>query len=471
MVVAICLWLVLGLAISAPIAENEFKTGEPVESVACRETPDHRYALYLPSSYTTAKKWPILFCFDPAYRGMLPINLYQEAAERLGFILVSTYNYRSDQPTNEAGLNAVGAVWNDAILRYSIDFSRVYSTGFSGGSRLSWMFQYATRQVPFAGIIGVGAGFPQPVSDKWGGPGLAYYGIVGNTDFNYYEMMQMGKVLDKKKIVHRIVAFDGAHEWPKAEECSRALDWMHLQAMKAGLAERDKEYIQGLFERGSQEALSVQSEGDLLTAYRRLEGLIADFDGLLDVSETRQVVAELKASKNLKNRQKTWHREARQAENYVNRALEIMEQIRVSARGSLPPLREALFNLRVKSLQKRAQSEDVEVSLAAQRVMESIFVQFVFYMPRDFNQAGDHERAKLSLDIATAIKPENSIAWFRLARTEARIRLYDSSVAHLRKSLELGFPRPDVIQEDPYLEPLRKRNDFIQLIEEFELRK
>lgn len=64
--------LFLLLAFTCSGAAQEFVTGKVLEKVATRKDDKQTYALYLPTSYTPAKRFPIIYAFDPGARGALP---------------------------------------------------------------------------------------------------------------------------------------------------------------------------------------------------------------------------------------------------------------------------------------------------------------------------------------------------------------------------------------------------------------
>ncbi len=70
--------------------ENDFARGKVVEVVEVLQDPTFTYALYLPSSYTTDEKWPVLYVLDPRGRALTALELFRQAAERNGFIVVSS---------------------------------------------------------------------------------------------------------------------------------------------------------------------------------------------------------------------------------------------------------------------------------------------------------------------------------------------------------------------------------------------
>src|SRR5216110_2599416 len=83
--------------------------GRLVEKVVCAKVPTQSYAAYLPSSYTAARSWPILYAFDPGARGTLPVTRYQQAAEKYGWIVIGSNN--SQNGSMQQSLDAWVAMW------------------------------------------------------------------------------------------------------------------------------------------------------------------------------------------------------------------------------------------------------------------------------------------------------------------------------------------------------------------------
>ena len=129
------LYLILVCAASAAAAEvPPFRAlvGEMVEGVACASDPSQTYTLYLPPGFTNERRWPVLLVFDPRGRSLLAAELFREAAETYGWIIVSSDNTRSDGPL-EPNLVAIQALWPEVHSRLPADFDRIYAAGFSGG--------------------------------------------------------------------------------------------------------------------------------------------------------------------------------------------------------------------------------------------------------------------------------------------------------------------------------------------------
>src|SRR5947209_1939624 len=62
-----------------PSTSDALPKGQVIERVVCRTDARQSYALYIPSGYTPARKWPILYAFDPLARGRVPVELFRDA--------------------------------------------------------------------------------------------------------------------------------------------------------------------------------------------------------------------------------------------------------------------------------------------------------------------------------------------------------------------------------------------------------
>src|SRR5215210_6966874 len=136
--------------------QEEVAKGRVVARVVCKADPLQSYALYVPSSYTPDKRWPILYAFDPGAEGLVPVERFQEAAEKYGWIVVGSLN--SQNGPMQGSIDASNALWRDTHALFSIDDRRIYTTGFSGGARVAVWVAYLCQGCA-AGVIACGAGF------------------------------------------------------------------------------------------------------------------------------------------------------------------------------------------------------------------------------------------------------------------------------------------------------------------------
>src|ERR1700682_2458350 len=109
--------------------------GHIIDRIPCQKNDHQTYALYLPSTYSSTRTWPILYCLDPGARGRVPVERFADAAGKFGFIVAGSNTSRNGSlgPVQEAIQSLVA----DTTARFSIDPKRVFTAGLSGGARVA----------------------------------------------------------------------------------------------------------------------------------------------------------------------------------------------------------------------------------------------------------------------------------------------------------------------------------------------
>jgi poly(3-hydroxybutyrate) depolymerase len=261
------IWLFAGVTALAA----DLPAGEIIDRVTCAADPSQSYALYVPAGYTPSRTWPVIFAFDPGGRGRTPVERYQAAAERYGYVVVGSNNSRNGSTEIS---RILAAMTNDVAQRLAVDPKRVYLAGMSGGARVALGIALASKDI--AGVIASSAGYPDSRVRKT----LTFplFATAGTDDFNHLEMRRLDRELST---THRLVIFTGGHVWLSSELALQAVEWMELQAMKAGLKPRDNAEIDRMF--ASRTASVDMSKSDVET-FRALRALAEDFQSLEDVS-------------------------------------------------------------------------------------------------------------------------------------------------------------------------------------------
>jgi predicted esterase len=454
--VSILLLLFSALAFS----QQAIPKGEIVDPVTSALDPTLSHAIYLPSSYTPEKKWPILYCYEARKRGRLPVELFRQAAERLGWIIVGSNDTESDNP-NDRNLDALKAMWSDSHKWFSIDESRIYTTGFSGGARLAWGMGYIFPEST-AGVIGVGAGAHEERRPTKDTP-FVWYGIAGKTDYNYLEMRRLEDRLDELEIPNRVEFFDGSHEWPPAEYCSRALDWMELQAMKKGLRAKDDAWIGEQYEGRLEEANKLRDSSKSFEAYLQYVQLQEDFNGLLDTSSLENQLSSLANSaaikKQLEERKKREEKEEKQV-------AALFQTLGAFRNGSeIPLVRRLKADLKIADFQKQSSEKgDSHEGLLFKRLLATLFSEVGFYLPQYFLQQKDYNRAIVSLSVAAEIYPESPFVWYNLAAVHSEHGDKEKSLDNLKTAIARGFKNRKWIDQDKSFDPIRNDPAFQQVL-------
>jgi predicted esterase len=454
--------MLAALSGAAAEAPTGFPTGRIVEHVECAASPGQSYALYLPSAYPAERRWPVLYLFDPRQRGPEAAERFREAAEAFGYILASSNNSRSDGPA-QVNVDAMKAMWKDTLQRFMVDGRRLYAGGLSGGARAACVM---ARGLPesVVGVIGCSGGFPEdwPPSKE---AHFAFYGLAGNRDFNYPELQDLDRTLQGLGIAHRVVVFDGEHEWPPPEECAGAVEWMELRAMRDGLRPVDRALVEKLFQSGLARARAQEAAGAVIETERRFSGLASDFENLLDVSGARSRAEQIRASGGYEKARKLRERLEKRDREYLEKAHKVIGTA-LGPSGQMP-LGRILKELQIEELQDEVRRFGrSEEGLASARLLQTLLTQTGFYVPRLLRERKQPARAALSFEVAVAIRPEDPYLWYNLACARALAGESGAAIDALEKACAAGFHDPVQLQQDADLAPLRAEPRYLRLLQQ-----
>jgi predicted esterase len=442
------------------------ESGTTVEHVVSDADPTQRYAMFLPPRYDPAACWPLLIVMDPRGRAMVPLALLRPAAARYGYLIVSSYNTRSDGP-GEPNVAAVNTILSDVEELAAVDCTRLYLVGLSGTARMAWEFAFRLEgRVP--AVIGFGAGLP------WGVPALriaaqqlgtpfSYFGGAGQTDYNYHELRALDRTLDEIGIRHRIEFYPGPHDWPPASQFLRAVEWLELDAIRRGLRGDSTALVAALFTERLSEAASALRGGRGYRALLLYRALLEDFDGLHDVDRVPQIVDSLAGAPEVQATEARLEALAREHQRYRDRLGDFVQTVEVSKR---PMTRDqAIARLQIDRLQERAENPaDTLDMLAALRMLATAFVHTSFYEPRRYFDERDFHRALLMLEVAHAIRPDEAAVCYDLARAYAGLGRKGNAVTALESMAASVRLDPDRLERDPELAVLRNYPAFRELL-------
>jgi hypothetical protein len=356
------MWSRLLLACAAVAALGEdLPRGQIVDGVKCEADSSQTYSLYVPSHYSPDRQWNLLLAFDPRGRGRAPVEQYQAAAEKYGYIVAGSNNSRNGPP--QVSLAAAEAMGSDVVKRFSINLKRVYTAGLSGGARIAMKVVIDSNEM--AGVIASSAGFPP--GHRGSDLPFVVFGTAGTEDFNYLEMRQLDHELNSP---HRVVVFEGGHTWLPSELAVEAVEWLEIQAMKSGRSPRDEALLQRIFDARVLEALAKKTE---FASWESLNGLVSDFQGLKDVTKYAQQARALQSKKSVLDELNKQHNDE-QFEAQVGAEISELQaglgDGPAARKASLSQLKDRLAKL---SQQAQAASDSPDRRMA-RRLMGGIFI-------------------------------------------------------------------------------------------------
>ena len=277
---------------AAGSTQEKLEAGQITEHVTCIRNSEQSYAAFLPSTYSEARSWPVVFAFDPGGRGKIPVELMKDAAERYGYIVLGSNNSRNGAWKIES--EAADAMLLDAQQRFNVDLKRIYFAGFSGGARVA--SQLAQLCKCAAGVLLSGAGFSQHSSPQKETT-LPVFSAAGLLDFNYPELIALQDKLEQAGYPHWLRVFDGQHEWAPAAVMNEAFAWFRVQAMLGKREPRDERFIGDELASAVATAEKQSANGDLLAAWRQYKQIAVTYHELADAAALRTKAEELEKSK------------------------------------------------------------------------------------------------------------------------------------------------------------------------------
>ncbi len=464
----------LGAGVSeVAAADAALQTGRVIERVPCLADTRQTYALYVPSTYKPDRPWPILYAFDPSARGPVPVRLFSQAAERLGFIVVASNNSRNG-PLPPV-MAAMEAVWIDTHERLVVDPVRVYATGMSGGALPALIL--ATNQG--AGIIAC-AGALDPSQVPKTERRLDWMGIAGESDFNFTLTKSVVEAMVERGAVARFASFEGGHSWPPETLAARALEWLELGALRTGQRSRDAALIDRLYEQGLARARELLAQGRADDAAEENAALAREFAGLKPVETLEAEAKGLRDTPEAKKARKREKKLADRARSLTADLVTFRFQIEAAADPSQPlPLRMEedsggepggldLWKLRhelasrIAALTRDLESKESDSRIVAKRALDGFYIG-TFYAGAERRRERHFEAALADFDICALTRPKTPMPVYEKARTHAASGERKRALAALKNAIDLGFAEAARLAEDPEWAALRDSPEYAVL--------
>src|SRR5262245_7885936 len=446
------------------VASHEPQSGFISSKVVCKNNPEHSYALYLPSNYSTSRKWPLIAAFDPAARGNVPVEQFKDAAERYGYIVCGSNNSRNGplQPSAEAAK----AMLEDVGTRFSVDAKQVYLTGFSGGARAATAIASWLKD-QIVGVIGCGAGLAVGLEPSSSLP-FIYYGTIGKEDFNYPEMKQLDRALTASGLTHHIEVFEGGHNWAPPDVCVKAIEWMELQAMKSRRRPQDESFIERSLKTAENTARTDESSGRIYEAYIAYSEIAIEYKGLRDVSEFEMKAAALKDSKQIKQ---ALAKERDQENEQARRSNELFDLRAKTLRTNGDPSTQQPFLIDLKrivsDLKRKSQAKESSPERAlAQRVLSQYTISS-FEQSMLLIQTKKYDLAAANLAIDAEVMPDNPRVSYYLACAYSLNGDKRRALDALTKAVQRGFSNVQELERNPQLDAIRGEAGFKKIMESF----
>lgn len=423
------------------------ESGKVHQHQVCEAAPELSYALFLPENFRGDKGWPVIFFFDPHGSGSLPLMDYQSLANKYGYILIGSENSRNGLPYEEVD-RIVNVLLTGVTDKYPIDTNRIYTAGFSGGSRVAGRAAMIRSDV--RGVIGCGAGLPsgeQPPSYAFD-----YFGMAGTSDFNMGEMVQLDAALEQIGLRHFLLTYPGSHSWPPAGVMEEALLWHHFNAMREGKIPRElgiaKAFQDTLIKRTD---VARSMKHDLREA-ELLQTAIAYLDQLTPVDVYRKRLAEVEKSDGYK-------KEVENRNNLLTREQQLQQMIVASLFSKDP----AWWQSKIREYDRIIKNQqDPDEALMATRLKGYLSLICYSNVTAAMKQ-NQHELARNLVSIYTMADPDNPEPYYLTAVLNSQANDSIACFRNLDIAVSKGFSDKSRIMQQPEFEEYRNSQRFFDL--------
>ena len=469
MISSISIIIILQSALSCSLpGQKEIKTEEPpiikteaevalpsrqiIPDVSMKIDSTLSYSLYIPSAYSIRTKWPVLLMFDASARGILPLNLYRETAERFGYILMCSNNSKNGNPVDFTK-HIISSMIAEATSRYAVDTNRIYSAGFSGGGRVAALGAFMNPAIK--GVIGIGAGFP---GDQLPEHPFRFIGVAGKEDFNYKELSQLNEQLSVKNIPHLFFIYNGKHDWCPADIIYKSLALFNADAMRMKTLSVDTGLLHEINKTNASDVKHLKSEQRFIEAGMLLNYLLECNKDLVETQNLKKEIVQLQQSK-------TWQNQQQQQHLLTIEEGDLSQKLMQSIGKPLNWWQEEVNKI---SMQINA-SPGSEHTYMLKRVMAGIRVQCngiakqMLYNP-------EIEKANYIVTLYKIVEPDYKDPWYFSAVMNALGGNKDMCFNDLNRAIEKGFDDRNRLLNEPAFQSLQSESAFASLLSKIPVR-
>jgi predicted esterase len=263
------------IVINSPITDH-FQAGKIINPVICNANVQQSYALYIPINNNT-ELLPVIYFFDPHGDGVLPLEKYKALADSFNFILIGSNNSKNGNDWNDAE-NIWETFSNDSQKRVPVNKNRIYTCGFSGGAKVATYLALQHHEIK--GVIANGAGLPDILNA--GNFNFSFTAVTGRGDMNMTDLISINNSLNKTNTEHRILFFDGIHEWAPLNAMNAAFEGIQTDAMRQQLIPKNENFVNNIVNENKQEVERDIAVNHLLKADQLCNFSISILSGLAD---------------------------------------------------------------------------------------------------------------------------------------------------------------------------------------------
>lgn len=410
---------------------SELPKGKIITHVICQADPAKSYDLYIPND-SNHHPLPVVYFFDPHGDGLLPVKKYKMLADSFHFILAGSNNSKNGNTFNDAE-NIFEAMNEDLQKRIPVNGDRIYLCGFSGGAKVATYLALHLPQIK--GVIANGAGLEDIT--RAGNFTFSFTAIAGNGDMNMTDLVYIDKILDNTSTHHRIIFFDGIHEWAPQSAMDIAFKGWQLDAMRDNAIPKDDSFINEFAFQMKKVIDKEISDNEWIKAQQNCK-----LAAILLASETGQA-NWFNNKKNLIENKASYQNEEKERQLLLQKEDELKTVFQQKfMNGDKNYWTKTINDVKEKSEAKTAEGR------MYQRLQAYLSLAFYSISNQIINK-NQNKTAEYFVSLYKLADPTNSEAWYFSAILDARNQEDLKAKDDLEKAVALGFNDKRRLEQQP----------------------
>ncbi len=398
--------------------EPALNAGELYTNITSKTDASQSYSLYIPS---TNEKFTTVYFFDPHGDGSLPVKKYKPLADKYNYVLIGSNNSKNgnDWQTSE---NIWQNLFNDTRQRLMPDHNIIYTCGFSGGAKVASYI--ALHHAEVSAVIAGGAGLPDDVTAN--NFNFSFTGIAGEGDMNMTDLVALDNSFNNTQTKHRIIFFNGKHEWAPDSIMDIAFAGLQLDLMRKKFIAKNDSFVNAYIDNSKKRLNTDIKRNDLIQAERECTLSINMLDEVADA-------AFFQEKRSLLTESSTYKAQLQQQQNLFT-----IEQNKKAEYGA--QFQNGDINYWTKTINDLNTKAKVHTQEGAMYQRLLAYLSLAFYsISNQFINQNQNDQANYFVSLYKLADPTNSEAWYFSAVLNARNNNATAAHDDLLKAVANGF--------------------------------
>jgi hypothetical protein len=424
---------------------DSFEVGKIINHVICKADTKQSYALYIPVN-GNKNFLPVIYFFDPHGDGSIPLKKYKALADAYNFILAGSNNSKNGNDWLTAE-NIWRNLFDDTKKRLMIRADRIYTCGFSGGAKVASYIALQHNEIK--GVIAGGAGLPDETNA--GNFYFSFTAIAGEGDMNLTDLVALNNEFDKTSTSHRIIFFEGKHEWAPENIMNIAFAGLQFDAMRERIIPKNVTSINEYVLKSKKRFDEYVKTNGLIKAKRECELSISLLNDLTsEINWFKEKDAALIASTAY---QQQWKALQNMLITEQNIKATYIQQFQQGDKN--------YWISTIKDVQTKAKEQSLKGAMY-QRL--AAYLSLAFYsISNQFINNGHNNEAQYFVELYKVIDPENSEAWYFSALLNARNNNAKATEGDLIMAVKNGFTDKNRMMQQQEFQRLSSQIDFLKI--------